>query len=62
MGPEIWNKGLCPVGTAMSLADLLGFGLKSGRVLIREEQGENGTDTLRSRVDVEGRPGERHLE
>ena len=69
MGPEMVphppvtsNKGLCPVGTAMSVAGLLGFGLKSGRVLIREEQVENGTDTLRSRADMEGRPGERPLE
>ena len=60
--PATSNKGLCPVGTAMSVAGLLGFGLKSGRVLIREEQVENGTDTLRSRVDMEGRPGERPLE
>lgn len=45
--------------TAVSLADLLGFELTSGRVLIREEQMENGTDTLRSKVDMEKRPGER---
>ena len=69
MGPEMvphppatLNKGLCPVGTAMAAAGLLGFALKSGRVLIREDQVENGTDTLRSRVDMEGSPGQRPLE
>ena len=42
MGPEMvphppatLNKGLCPVGTAMAAAGLLGFALKSGSELLQ---------------------------
>lgn len=33
-------RGLCTIGTAVSLADLLGFGLTAGRVLTRQEEME----------------------
>lgn len=66
MGPEMVphppatsNSGALPSRNSHVSSWSPGIWTEKWESIDQREQVENGTDTLRSRVDMEGRPGER---